>query len=126
MTNNIIEENLSLLSDLQSFDKEAFIGDDKFSQELCNLILTFAVIWNDNKSLSLYIDHMQAVTPTNVTVVNPNDMPREPLRGEVAGVKLFIEKQFIALMHELFKVIKESKGIINSPIFESITLFLIK
>jgi hypothetical protein len=41
MTNRKIEDNLGLLSDLQSFDKNAFIGDDKFSQELCNLILAF-------------------------------------------------------------------------------------
>ena len=120
MTNRKIEDNLGLLSDLQSFDKNAFIGDDKFSQELCNLVLAFALIWNDNKNLSLLIDHMQSVTPSDVQFDNPKDMPREPLRGEIAGVKMFVEKQFIALMHELFKVIKESKEIINSTDFESV------
>ena len=61
-----IEENLGLLSDLQSFNKKAFIGDDKFSQDVCNIILAFAHIWNDDKSFALYLDHVQTRKPTAV------------------------------------------------------------
>jgi hypothetical protein len=46
MTNRKIEDNLGLLSDLQSFDKNAFIGNDDFSQDTCNLILALLKTMN--------------------------------------------------------------------------------
>jgi hypothetical protein len=74
MTSRKIEENLGLLSDLQSFDKNAFIGNDDFSQDMCNLILAFAPIWNDNKSFSLYSDQIETAKPTDVKIENPQNV----------------------------------------------------
>jgi hypothetical protein len=120
MPSRKIEENFGRVSDLQSFDKNAFIGDDKFSQETCSLILAFALIWNDHKSLALYLDHIQTTKPTDIQVENPEDMPRTPIWGEIGGVTMFIDKQLTALVHELFVLIKKSQDIIKSNEFRAI------
>ena len=52
----MIEKSLSELKPLDSFDKEAFIGDDEYSQELCNFILALALIWNDLKNLMVFLE----------------------------------------------------------------------
>ena len=39
------------LAPLETFDPEAFIGDDVAPQSLCNLILTLALIYNDCKDI---------------------------------------------------------------------------
>ena len=53
---------------------QQFIGNDDFSQDMCNLILAFAPIWNDNKSFSLYSDQIETAKPTDVKIENPQNV----------------------------------------------------
>ena len=59
----MIEESLNNLNPLESFDKQVFISDDKYSQELCNFILALSLIWNDTKNLLLYYEYLKSLEP---------------------------------------------------------------
>lgn len=116
----MIEKSLAALKPLESFDKEVFIGNDEYSQEFCNFILTLSLIWNDLKNLMVFLEHVRSIEPKDIIIDHPKDMPITPLWGEISGVKIHIEKLFIALMFELFKLINECNGIIESKSFNVI------
>ena len=116
----MIEKSLDVLKPLETFDKEVFIGNDEYSQDFCNFVLTLSLIWNDLKNLMVFLDHLRSIEPQNIVIKDPKDMPITPKWGEISGVKIYIEKLFIALMHELFKLIRESKDIIDSKNFRDL------
>jgi len=120
MKNDYISESISTLKTLETFDAEVFIGNEKYSQELCNFVLTLSLIWNDAKNLMLYYEHINDVQPNNQTITKPEDTPTTPLWGETSGIKNFIEKMLIAIIHELFSLIKNSENVIKSKSFHEI------
>jgi hypothetical protein len=115
-----ITESSANLSPLETFDKDVFKSDSKYSQELCNFVLTLALIWNDNKNLNVYNDFIEAAKPKGVEFVNPKEMPITTLWGELSGHLIYLEKMQIALIHELCEVIKNSKNVLVTQIFNEI------
>jgi hypothetical protein len=65
----MIEESLKNLNPLESFNKNAFIADEKYEQELCNFILALALVWNDTKNLLLYYEYLKSLEPLDVSKV---------------------------------------------------------
>ena len=53
-------------------------------------------------------------------------MPITPFWGEVAGIKIYLEKTLVALIHELFSLIRKSKNVIESSSFKEIYRLLHK
>jgi len=120
MRKDMIFESISSLRPLETFDEKAFLGNDEYSQELCNFVLALSLIWNDTKNLILYYEHIKCVQPKNDTFDRPEDTPVTPIWGETSGIKNYIEKMLIALIHELFSLIKKSENVIESRSFKDI------
>jgi hypothetical protein len=115
-TFRILEE----LNQLETFDKNAFIGDDKYPQNLCNFILSLALIWNDLKNLLSLFEFMNEQLPNDTKVDKPEEMPIEPIWGEISGYKIFFEKHIVSIIHELFTLIRNSNDVVNSTTFRAI------
>lgn len=116
----MIEKSLSSLNPLETFKKEVFVGDDKYSQDLCNFVLTLSLIWNDTKNIALYLLYINSLKQNDKKFISPEDMPISPCWGEIAGIETYTEKLFIALIHELFNLIRKSKNVIESDCFNII------
>jgi hypothetical protein len=114
-----LREVTEKLGPLETFDKNAFIGDENFPQDLCNLFLSLALIWNDSKNLNLYYEFIETSKPEDV-YDKPEEKPKTPAWGEISGHRVYIEKMQNALIHELFKLVKESQKILLSPAFTQI------
>lgn len=114
MKNKFLEA-AAQLSALQTFDKNVFVGNEKYPQELCDFVLALALIWNDFKNLNIYFDIIE-----DAKVDYPFKSPLSPQMGEVGGHLVYIEKMEIALIHELFKLVKDSKKVVDLPVFQSI------
>jgi len=116
----MIQESLSKLNPLETFNKKSFIGDKEFNQDLCDFVLSLSLIWNDFKNLMLYLLYVRSLEPSNVSFNKPDDMPVSPIWGEISGTKIYIEKLLIALIHELFELIRESRDVVESVCFKKI------
>ena len=115
-----LEKSILHLKDLETFDKNVFVGDNLYNQSLCNLILAISLIWNDTKNLSSFYEHIKTLEPKGVTKNTPEEMLITPFFGEYHGFKIHIEKLLVAVIHELFLLIRNSKDIIESPCFQHI------
>ncbi len=116
----MIEESLKNLNPLESFNKNAFIADEKYEQELCNFILALALVWNDTKNLLLYYEYLKSLEPLDVSKVEDLKQLETPFWGELSGIKNYLEKTLIAIIHELFRLIKDSKEILELKTYKSI------
>ena len=116
----MIEESLKSLNPLESFNKEAFIGDHQYSQDLCNFILALSLIWNDTKNILIFYEYIKELKPKNKEFSDPKEMPIMPIWGEISGIEIYLEKTLIALIHELFFLIKNSKDVVESNCFKTI------
>ena len=120
MSGRTLEEFFDSLSPLETFEKEVFLGNEEYSQDLCDFILTLSLIWNDAKNISIFHDTVQKHRPSEEEFQNPSDMPITPEWGEFCGIYIFIEKSMVALIHELFSLIRKSKDILDDPVFQNI------
>ncbi len=116
----MIKESLSKLSPLETFNKEAFIGDHEYGQDLCNFVLALSLIWNDTKNIMLFYEYLKDLKPKDIEFSDPNAMPIMPIWGEISGIKFYLEKSLIALIHELFSLIRNSKDVLESNSFKTI------
>lgn len=116
----MILDNLASLKPLETFNKNTFLGDKEYSQDFCNFILALSLIWNDLKFISSYHDYILESNPQIYQHKKDSDMPITPYWGEVCGILVYLEKMLVALIHELFSLIKYSKNVINSKCFKSI------
>lgn len=116
----MINESLEELKPIETFNKEVFFGNEEFSQELCNFILALSVIWNDLKNLFIYFEYVKSLQPKDDIFDKPEEMPVTTKWGEISGIKNFIEKSVVAIIHELFKLIRESKDVIESKMYKNI------
>ena len=116
----MIEESLKNLNPLETFDKNVFIGDDQYSQDLCSFILALSLIWNDTKNILSFYEYIKELKPKEIEFSDPKDMPIKPIWGEISGFEIYLEKTLIALIHELFFLIRNSKNVIESKCFKSI------
>ncbi|MFC1693677.1 hypothetical protein ACFL1R_09250 [Candidatus Latescibacterota bacterium] len=116
----MIEESLSSLSKLDTFDKNAFIGDNGYSQDLCNFILALSLIWNDTKNIIMFHDYIISLKPKDKEHYDPKDMPVKPILGEISGIEVYLEKSLIAVIHELFILVRNSKDVVESDCFKKI------
>jgi hypothetical protein len=101
------------LAQLESFDPEAFKGDDEVSQDVCNFVLTLALIFNDLKDLVFAQVTLQTQKPAGSFAVSRH-------WGEYSGIDLHLWKLMVGLFHEVVRLIKDSRDVIADPFFESV------
>ena len=107
------QEECSELAQLETFDPLAFQADEKVPQNLCNLILTLALIHNDCKNL-IYAYMVTAQSRPEGRFV------RNRLWGAFSGVQFHTFRTVIGLLHELFNLIRRNKSLLQQPFFKSV------
>lgn len=107
------QEECAELARLETFDPAAFQADAKVPQDLCNFILTLALIYNDCKNL-IYAYIVTAQSRPEGRFM------RTRLWGALSGVQFHIFRAVIGLLHELFKLISNNKHLLQHPFFTSV------
>ena len=107
------QEECSELAPLETFDPAAFLGDAAVPQELCNLVLSLALIYNDCKDV-IYS-----------SILLGESRPQPPARkdrawGAWAGVDFHIFRLLVGLLHELFDLIRKNQDVIQHPFLASV------
>jgi hypothetical protein len=106
-------EECAQLAPLESFDPEAFRGNAEVPQELCNFILAIALIFNDCKD-AIYA-HVALVG------LKPEGPPLKTRAwGALGGAQQHAFRAIAALLHELFKLIKDNEAPLRHDFFVSV------
>jgi hypothetical protein len=108
-----MDKKIGDLALLESFNPGAFEGDAKVSQDVCNFVLTLALIFNDLKDLIVAQVILQSQKPSGFFKVTRQ-------WGEYNGIDLHIWKLMVGLFHEIVRLIRESEDVIADPFFQSV------
>jgi|WetSurMetagenome_2_1015567.scaffolds.fasta_scaffold31157_4 hypothetical protein len=110
---NNLSEHFSKLAELQYFDHKAFQADDTVSNEVCGFILSLALIYNDLKNIILFTELLKSSKPEG-SFVERKDW------GEYYGLDNFLARSSIAILHELFGLIRNNKSVLEDKFFKQI------
>jgi len=114
-----ISESYKELSEIDSFDPKAFIADKNTSQELCDFMLSLALFCNDLKDLMMFNILVLNAKPDNLSEIKPD-------LGQFNGLKVYLQRSYILLIHELGVLLKKNSQIIKGNEFQNILNFLPK
>ena len=106
-------EECEMLAALETFDPEAFRGDDKVPQAVCNFVLTLALIYNDCKDAIYASVALAASKPEG-------PIQKTRVRGAFAGAQLHAFRAIVGLMHELFGLIRANDEVLHHDFFVSL------
>lgn len=113
---NLSDES-ARLAPLQTFDPDAFVGNDGVPQSICNFILALALIYNDCKN-GLYSNLLLAD-------FKPAGQSRTSRAwGAYSGIKFHYLRLQLGLLHELFQLIESNRAVINHPFFGDVIKLL--
>lgn len=107
------EEFANTLVPFESFDSSVFIGTDEIPQEVCDLVLSLALAYND------YHDVAFAHTLINELGEIPEYPPTTRL-GFRNGLRSTIIRVQAGFVHELLDVIRDNEKVIESAPFQRI------
>jgi hypothetical protein len=101
------------LAALESFDPEAFRGNDKVPQEVCNFVLTLALIYNDCKD-GIYAHVVLAES-------KPDGPPqKDKVWGAFAGAQFHAFRAVASVLHEVCELIRDNEAILRDAFFCSV------
>jgi hypothetical protein len=103
----------SKLAPLETFDPQAFLGDDRVPQSLCNFILILALVFNDLRDL-----YYANVLLGDCKPVNSTQKSRH--LGSYSGLYLHVIRLIMGSVHELLNAINEQRGDLESPFFREV------
>src|SRR5262252_11228969 len=106
-------DECSFLGPLESFDPAAFDGDGEVSQDLCDFVLSLALMYNDLKDEIYAHEAVFALMPAG------QPTPTR-LRGAISGVQLHAFRATCALLFELFTVINEKRELLCEDFFRRV------
>lgn len=104
-------EAFSRLTNLKEFSVEAFIATEKTEQQICDFILTLALIYNDIKNIDLCASLLGASKPEG-------EFTPCPAWGEYSALAFFFNRLRISIINELMNLIKNYGTLIEEPLFE--------
>lgn len=107
------EERIAQLASLETFDPEAFRGDAKYPQDLCDFVLALGLAYNDFRDLVVAQGLLNAALPKDTTT------PTAEL-GELGGLHAHLNRLTAALLHELTKLIERSDKVLRHSAFEEL------
>ncbi|HEY6214933.1 MAG TPA: hypothetical protein VIW45_21720 [Vicinamibacterales bacterium] len=97
------------LADLEVFDPAAFVGTSEWPQEVCDLVLSLAVAYNDVKDLVF----AQQLLP----LVWPGEGKPTAARGQYSGIHLHLTKLLAGVINELAELMEKNASARNSGAF---------
>ena len=102
------------IAPLETFGPEAFQGGEAVPQELCNLVLALALIFNDLNDLQVAGQILRAAEP---------DPPKRKSRkwGSWIAMDYHSFRLFAGILHELLSVLADNRTQLGHPLFVSIT-----
>jgi hypothetical protein len=101
------------LADLESIPAAAFIGDSATSQELCDLIIALALIYNDLRDTHTAHMLLSEVEPTQ-----PASKTAEC--GQFHGLLLHVMRLQAGLVDELLNVIRKRESVLQEQTFSRV------
>ncbi len=106
-------EECEMLAALESFDPEAFRGNEQVPQAVCNFVLALALIYNDCKD-AIYAHVALAAS-------KPAGSPQKTkVWGAIAGAQLHAFRAVAGLLHELFELIRDNNDVLRHDVFVSL------
>ena len=91
------KEQIDHLSPLENFDPDAFIGDGKFPQELCDFVLALALAYNDFRDIVSAQRMVLKVAPANLSTPTPQ-------LGNYGGLIAHLVRLSAGFVHELLNL----------------------
>jgi len=107
------------LADLESFDKRAFEADADVSQDVCNFVLTLALIFNDLKDLIYAHVSLNTQKPRGSFRISR-------LWGAYNGINMHLLRLMLGLFHEFIEFLKRSDKVLIDPFLQSVLKLLSK
>ena len=101
-------EQCATLAPLNTFDPMAFQGDRDVPQELCSLILSLALIYNDCKNTIYVAELLQDVKPQGQFEFNGH-------WATWSGIDWHLIRLFVSYVHELFELIRNHRELLDHP-----------
>ena len=101
------------LETLESFDPKAFEGNADIPQDICNFILTLALVFNDLKDFLYANYYIQKLKPECELKINR-------MSGHYTGIDGHLKRNIIGYIHELMNLINDNEKVIEHPFFKSI------
>ena len=114
---NKYDEIVNHLAEAQRFDAAAFIGDTTWPQELCDLMLALAVVFDDFKDVLTAHVILNSVPPAGV-------YEKTAPWGHHAGISTHILRLQSGLVYELLELLRQNGEIVNSPAFRVVVSHL--
>jgi len=106
-------DELRRLARLESFDASLFAPCSNDEKELCGLVLSFAVAYNDLKDIAMALRFLKAVDPQVKLGISPE-------RGQHAGLGIHLMRVEAGTIKELMVLIESNKGVISSAAFSGL------
>ncbi|HEU4501767.1 MAG TPA: hypothetical protein VFR82_08960 [Nitrospira sp.] len=110
---NFFEAECRELADLETFDPDAFVGDDAVPQSVCNFVLSLALIFNDLRDLYYANFLVGGCKPTGSVLKNKQ-------WGYYSGLYLHIVRLILSAIHELLNLIEKQRADMDHPIFADV------
>jgi hypothetical protein len=102
------DQECAELAPLESFGPEAFQANGEVPQELCNVVLALALFYNDYKDILFATIALNDFKPAG-------SFKWTRLWGAYSGMEFHAIRLQIGLLHELFKLIRDSADVLDHP-----------
>lgn len=107
------ERELAELAELETFDPNAFRADEKVPADVCDVVLSLALLYNDYKDIVLAQILLDQAKPRNLP-------PKSRIVGAHAGIDLHLLRLHVAQVHALLEFVRENRGEFDHPFFQQL------
>jgi hypothetical protein len=101
------------LAEIEKFSPQAFIADETFGQDVCDFILTLAVVHSDFNDLDFAHQCLNTMRPKGAA-------KRTKEWGLFAGLELHLSKLRASLVHELLQLVNDHEATIGRACFQKL------
>jgi hypothetical protein len=101
------------LASLETFDSRAFAPDDTYSQQVCDVVLSLALVFNDLKDVLVAHDLLATAAPKERAAISPEV-------GEYNGLVLHLVRLHIGIVHELTEMLAANRAAIEDKTFQRV------
>lgn len=106
-------KQIVLLSELESFDPAAFVGNNECPQELCDFVLALALAFNDFRDVVMAQTLLEEIAPAD-------DKTLTPALGNVRGLFAHLSRLGAGILQELGNLIQRSGNVRAHPRFTAL------
>ena len=110
---NPYTETVARLGTLETFDAKAFVGDTTCPQQLCDLIVSLSLVYNDVRDLMVAYMCLEPVMPAQGSKPSP-------AVGNISGISIHLLRLFAGVIHETLNLIKDNCVVLDVPIFREV------